>query len=188
MTDHFRYDLLTQQALRGVVRNVLTDAAKKNGLPGDHHFYISFDTTRRGRADVGPAARAVSRADDHHPAAPVLGSDRERARLRGRPVVRRHSGKARHSVRGGQRLLRSVGAVRPAIRGSHRGRGTATAGQCAGQASQEEARHRRLCPPSRAASKPPAAPPTAAAPAEPKPDKPASGGEVVRLDRFRKKK
>ena len=39
MADHIRYDLLTQEALRGVVRNVLTDAAKK-GLPGDHHFYI----------------------------------------------------------------------------------------------------------------------------------------------------
>ena len=47
MTDHFRYDLLTQQALRGVVRNVLTEAAKK-GMPGDHHFYISFDTTAEG--------------------------------------------------------------------------------------------------------------------------------------------
>lgn len=45
MTDHFRYDLLTQQALRGVVRTVLSDAAKRKGLPGDHHFYISFDTT-----------------------------------------------------------------------------------------------------------------------------------------------
>ena len=48
MTDHFRYDLLTQQALRGVVRNVLTEAAKKKGLPGDHHFYITFDTTAEG--------------------------------------------------------------------------------------------------------------------------------------------
>jgi hypothetical protein len=48
MTDHFRYDLLTQQALRGVVRNVLTEAAKKKGLPGDHHFYISFNTTIEG--------------------------------------------------------------------------------------------------------------------------------------------
>ena len=48
MTDHFRYDLLTQQALRGVVRNVLTEAAKKEGLPGDHHFYISFDTQADG--------------------------------------------------------------------------------------------------------------------------------------------
>src|SRR5487761_2307901 len=48
MTDHFRYDLLTQQALRGVVRSVLIEAVKKKGLPGDHHFYISFDTTAEG--------------------------------------------------------------------------------------------------------------------------------------------
>jgi len=47
MVDHIRYDLLTQQALRGVVRNVLTDVAKK-GLPGDHHFYIAFDTRAEG--------------------------------------------------------------------------------------------------------------------------------------------
>ena len=47
MADQIRYDLLTQQALRGVVRNVLTDTAKK-GLPGDHHFYISFDTHAEG--------------------------------------------------------------------------------------------------------------------------------------------
>jgi hypothetical protein len=47
MADQIRYDLLTQQALRGVVRTVLTDTAKK-GLPGDHHFYISFDTRADG--------------------------------------------------------------------------------------------------------------------------------------------
>jgi hypothetical protein len=47
MADHIRYDLLTQQALRGVVRNVLTDTAKK-GLTGDHHFYISFNTQADG--------------------------------------------------------------------------------------------------------------------------------------------
>src|SRR5712692_8323963 len=47
MADQIRYDLLTQQALRGVVRSVLTDAAKK-GLPGEHHFYITFDTQADG--------------------------------------------------------------------------------------------------------------------------------------------
>lgn len=47
MPDHIRYDLLTQQALRSVVRSVLVDAAKK-GLPGDHHFFISFDTKAEG--------------------------------------------------------------------------------------------------------------------------------------------
>jgi uncharacterized protein len=45
--DHIRYDILAQEALRGVVRTVLTDAAK-NGLPGEHHFYISFDTHADG--------------------------------------------------------------------------------------------------------------------------------------------
>jgi len=45
--DHIRYDLLTQEALRGVIRNVLTDAAVK-GLPGDHHFFVTFDTRAEG--------------------------------------------------------------------------------------------------------------------------------------------
>jgi hypothetical protein len=41
--DHIRYDVLTQDALRSVIRAVLTDVASK-GLPGDHHFYVTFDT------------------------------------------------------------------------------------------------------------------------------------------------
>jgi uncharacterized protein len=45
--DHLRYDLLTQEALRSVLRRVLQDAAK-SGLPGDHHFYISFNTGAPG--------------------------------------------------------------------------------------------------------------------------------------------
>lgn len=40
-TDHIRYDVLAREALRGVLRQVLKDAAD-NGLPGDHHFYITF--------------------------------------------------------------------------------------------------------------------------------------------------
>jgi uncharacterized protein len=46
-TDHIRYDILAQAALRGVVRTVLADAAKK-GLPGEHHFKITFNTTAAG--------------------------------------------------------------------------------------------------------------------------------------------
>ena len=39
------YDALTQDALRGVVRAVLIQvAAGKSGLPGEHHFYIAFNT------------------------------------------------------------------------------------------------------------------------------------------------
>jgi hypothetical protein len=46
-TDLIRYDILAQAALRGVVRTVLEDAAK-NGLPGEHHFKITFNTTAPG--------------------------------------------------------------------------------------------------------------------------------------------
>lgn len=42
-----RYDLLAQQALRGVVRSALEHAAH-DGLPGDHHFYIAFSTLAPG--------------------------------------------------------------------------------------------------------------------------------------------
>ena len=45
--DLIRYDILVQDALRGVVRKVLSEVAK-TGLPGDHHFYVSFDTTHPG--------------------------------------------------------------------------------------------------------------------------------------------
>lgn len=45
--DLIRYDLLAQDALRGVVKAVLTDVAAR-GLPGDHHFFISFDTRADG--------------------------------------------------------------------------------------------------------------------------------------------
>ncbi|MEO1040606.1 MAG: ClpXP protease specificity-enhancing factor SspB [Pseudomonadota bacterium] len=39
-----RYDQLAQQALRGVVREALLRAAGPQGLPGAHHFYITFKT------------------------------------------------------------------------------------------------------------------------------------------------
>ncbi|WP_322517726.1 ClpXP protease specificity-enhancing factor SspB [Rhodopseudomonas palustris] len=40
-TDHIRYDVLAREALRGVLRQVLTDVAQ-HGLPGEHHFFITF--------------------------------------------------------------------------------------------------------------------------------------------------
>jgi uncharacterized protein len=46
-TDHIRYDLLVQDAFRGIFRKVLTDAAA-HGLPGEHHFYITFKTHAPG--------------------------------------------------------------------------------------------------------------------------------------------
>jgi hypothetical protein len=41
--DKIRYDVLASEALRGIIRTVLT-RVQKRGLPGDHHFYITFDT------------------------------------------------------------------------------------------------------------------------------------------------
>lgn len=46
-TDLIRYDLMVQDALRGVVRRVLTDISRY-GLPGEHHLYISFRTQHAG--------------------------------------------------------------------------------------------------------------------------------------------
>lgn len=43
------YETLAQDAMRGVVRTVLQKAAKF-GLPGEHHFYISFETQAEGVA------------------------------------------------------------------------------------------------------------------------------------------
>jgi uncharacterized protein len=46
-TDHIRYDVLARDALRGVLRRVLSDAAA-HGLPGEHHFFITFLSKAEG--------------------------------------------------------------------------------------------------------------------------------------------
>jgi len=46
--DLIRYDVLAQEALRGVVKKVLSEVAQIGTLPGEHHFYITFDTTAAG--------------------------------------------------------------------------------------------------------------------------------------------
>ncbi len=43
------YDDVVQEALRAVVGRVLGDVAR-DGLPGDHHFYITFKTQAPGVA------------------------------------------------------------------------------------------------------------------------------------------
>lgn len=45
--DLMRYDLLAQDALRGVVRFALK-RVEQDGLPGEHHFYIAFDINAPG--------------------------------------------------------------------------------------------------------------------------------------------
>ena len=46
--DHIRYDILAQDALRGMIRKVLTEVAATGHLPGDHHFFITFLTSAPG--------------------------------------------------------------------------------------------------------------------------------------------
>lgn len=45
--DLIRYDILTQEALRGVIKRVLEEVMNC-GLPGEHHFFITFDTNHPG--------------------------------------------------------------------------------------------------------------------------------------------
>ena len=46
--DEMNYDVLAQDALRGVIRSALERAAMPDGIPGEHHFYITFKTRAPG--------------------------------------------------------------------------------------------------------------------------------------------
>ncbi len=41
------YGRLMHHAMRGLIQTVLSDISE-NGLPGEHHFFITFDTTHEG--------------------------------------------------------------------------------------------------------------------------------------------
>jgi len=57
--DLIRYDILAQEALRGVVKKVMQEVAR-TGLPGEHHFYVTFDTGY-------PGVRISSRMKEKYP-------------------------------------------------------------------------------------------------------------------------
>ena len=57
--DHIRYDILAQEALRGVMRKVLAEVAR-TGLPGNHHFFITFLTG-------APGVRISTRLHERYP-------------------------------------------------------------------------------------------------------------------------
>jgi hypothetical protein len=57
--DLIRYDILAQEALRGVMRKVLGEVSK-TGLPGNHHFFITFLTR-------APGVRISSRLRERYP-------------------------------------------------------------------------------------------------------------------------
>jgi len=58
--DLIRYDVLYQEALLGLVKKVLAEVAQA-GLPGEHHFYVTFDTR-------APGVRISSRLKEEYPA------------------------------------------------------------------------------------------------------------------------
>ncbi len=46
--DEMHYEQLAQDALRGVIRSALERAAEPDGIPGAHHFYVTFQTRAPG--------------------------------------------------------------------------------------------------------------------------------------------
>jgi hypothetical protein len=186
MADQIRYDLLTQQALRGVVRGVLVDAAKK-GLPGEHHFYVTFDTK-------APGVRISER---------LLGQYPEEM-----TIILQHQFWDLEVSDTGFEVGLSFGGIPEkltvpfeAINGffdpsvqfglqfeevtegeDSKPTPTLTQDKAAGKKARTATSVR---PP--AAAAPEKAPLAAVPDPAPAPDKPMGGGEVVRLDRFRKK-
>lgn len=57
--DLIRYDVLTQEALRDVIRKVLEEVGT-SGLPGEHHFFITFRTDH-------PSVRLSARMRERYP-------------------------------------------------------------------------------------------------------------------------
>jgi hypothetical protein len=200
--DHIRYDILAQEALRGVVQKVLVDVAK-NGLPGEHHFYISFDT----RAD---GVRLSPRMLAQYPEEITVVLQHQFWDL----VVTEEGFEVGMSFGGiPERLNVPFAAVKgffdPSVQFGLQFEeigDAAAAGEDANAPARKDrgaarppAEHKGVTPSMAAVPAPANAVPAPAnavpAPANPDPakasaddtDKPSGGGEVVRLDRFRKK-
>lgn len=183
-TDHIRYDILAQEALRGVVRTVLADAAKK-GLPGEHHFKITFAT-------AAPGVRLSERMRAQYPEAMTIVLQHQFWDL----LVRDDFFEVGLSFGGvAERLVVPFEAVTaffdPAVQfgfqfeaveaaaGDQDGAAKATDKPGGVIAAASEHKNADALPGHDAASKP-ADPPDGG-------NGGSSGGEVVRLDRFRKK-
>ncbi|MFW5655598.1 MAG: SspB family protein [Roseicyclus sp.] len=52
-SDTIAYGRLMHHAMRGLIQRVLADVAR-DGLPGDHHFFITFDTRQEG-VEIAPS-------------------------------------------------------------------------------------------------------------------------------------
>lgn len=60
--DEMNYEALAQEALRGVIKAALRRAAAPEGMPGAHHFYITFRT--QGPGVVVPPELAAKYPDE----------------------------------------------------------------------------------------------------------------------------
>jgi hypothetical protein len=206
--DHIRYDLLAQEALRGVVRTVLSDAAK-NGLPGDHHFYISFNTAADG-VRLSPRMLAqypeemtlvlqhqfwdLAVTEDAFEVGVSFSGIPERLAVPFAAI----KGFFDPSVQFGLQFEEIAEAARQAPDVSKLNSPSDSAsGSDAGSASRPVARppaeHKGAAPSAAKVKVPtpanpePFEPKPAKAASDEKPDKPGGGAEVVRFDRFRKK-
>jgi uncharacterized protein len=190
--DHIRYDILAQEALRGVVRSVIEDAAKK-GLPGEHHFYITFDTRAEG-VQLSQRMRAQYPAEmtivlQHQFWDLVVSADAFEVGLSFGGVPERLSvpfvaikGFFDPSVQFGLQFEQTPEAAADAPQDAVPPAQPSEAGHARTPAEQKQ---KRTAPPMTVVPTP--ANPPATAGSDDDPDKPVGGGEVVRLDRFRKK-
>jgi hypothetical protein len=192
--DHIRYDLLTREALRSVVRRVLSDVSK-SGLPGEHHFYVTFDTR-------APGVRIAPRQREEYPEAMTIVLQHQFYDLdvseNGFSVGLSFGGAVERLVVPFEAI---TGFVDPSVQFGLQFETLAEAAEPeddeepAAPAPVAEAKPARTRKAPAAAEKPaateksaPAKPePLRAVPSNPDPDKPSGGAEVVRLDRFRKK-
>jgi len=177
-TDHIRYDILAQQALRGVVRTVLADVAKK-GLPGEHHFKITFATT-------APGVRLSERMRAQYPQTMTVILQHQFWDL----TVNDDAFEVGLSFGGvPERLAVPFEAITafydPTVQFGFQFETIETAAGDRGAVTPVEASPARL--PAEPAKSDALPTPAADQPAEPAPDRDGGGGEVVRLDRFRKK-
>jgi len=191
--DHIRYDLLAQEALRGMVRTVLADAAK-SGLPGEHHFFVSFNTRAEG---VRLSPRMLAQwpqemtvvlqhefwdlvvTDDAFEVGLAFGGIPERLAVPFAAVTSFVDPSVEFGLKFEQigdalKDQEEPGSISKDRNGKDR------------EPARPPAEHKPARKPPTLAAAP--APPEASAPMPSEgPDKPPSSGEVVRLDRFRKK-
>ena len=175
--DYIRYDILAQAALRGVVRTVLADVAKK-GLPGEHHFKITFAT-------VAPGVRLSERMRGQYPDAMTIVLQHQFWDL----TVDDDGFEVGLSFGGiPERLAVPFDAVTaffdPAVQFGFQ---FETLDKKAAEEPSTAAEVPTPAPRPAAIEKTDALPVHAAASADPAPNEKSGGAEVVRLDRFRKK-